>query len=162
MQIPDKLEKIDLSSKIELEDLFTYSTTPIIIGIILIIILVLIILYKKKNKVINIDNNVKLNNKIDIKDSYLKILDTLLDDIKNGRIQNRKAYQRLSKIIRNFIYEMTNIKVQNCTLEDISKKDMPVLYELVKEYYDPEFANISKGNIISSIEKTREVIKRWN
>ena len=63
---------------------------------------------------------------------------------------------------RSFIFETTNIKVQNYTLNDISKINMPTLYELVSEYYDPEFSRISKGNIINSIAKTREVIVKWN
>ena len=33
--------------------------------------------------------------------------------------------------------------------------------ELMKEYYIPEFSTISKGDINSSINKTKEVINKW-
>ena len=39
---------------------------------------------------------------------------------------------------------------------------MPILYELISEYYNPEFANISNGNFIYSIEKARGVVEKWN
>ena len=63
----------------------------------------------------------------------------------------------ISVLIRLFVYELTGLEVQSCTLKDIKKLNIPVLYELIKEYYDPEFSKISKGNI-----KTKEVISRWN
>jgi len=97
-----------------------------------------------------------------IKKDYLLKIQKLLDDFNNNKISSRLAYQSLSLLIRHFIYEATNIKVQLFTLKDIEKVGMPVLYELVSEYYDPEFSKISKGNIVSSIEKTRKVIEKWN
>ena len=42
--------------------------------------------------------------------------------------------------------------LQNYTLEEIEKLKMQVLYELVKEYYTPEFAKESIGDINSAIE----------
>jgi len=57
---------------------------------------------------------------------------------------------------------MTNIKVQNYTLSDIEKINIPILYELVKEYYEPEFSKSSEGNILISLEKTRKVMESWN
>ena len=39
---------------------------------------------------------------------------------------------------------------------------MPILYELVEEYYVPEFSEKSIGNIKLSIEKTRKVIEKWS
>jgi len=82
-------------------------------------------------------------------------------NIQKNIISNREAYQSLSKLIRMFIYEMTNIKVQNYTLGDIKNINIHILYELVKEYYSPEFSRESKGDIISSIEKTRKVMEVW-
>lgn len=118
--------------------------------------------FKKKN---NIKNEIiipKQKDLILIKKDYLIKLDNLINELNENKISNRKAYQNLSSLIRNFIYEVTNIKVQNYTLTDIKKINMPILYELVSDYYDPEFAKISKGNIKVSINKTKMVIERWN
>ena len=93
---------------------------------------------------------------------YLTKIDNLIINFNNSKLSSRKAYQELSSIIRNFIYEVTNIQVQNYTLKDISTINMPILYQLVSEYYNPEFSKISKGNITLSINKTRMVIEKWN
>ena len=149
----------------DLRPMFNYSLLPTLISFIIIIIIILIILflkYKKKKEIVKeivIPKNINI---YEIKNKYLGLINNLLNDFSDERIDNRHAYQVLSKLIRNFIYETTNIKVQNYTLNDIKETNIPILYELVKEYYDPEFNNISKGNIISSIDKTRKVIERWN
>lgn len=38
---------------------------------------------------------------------------------------------------------------------------MPELYYLVAEYYAPEFARKSDGDVRASLEKTRSLIERW-
>ena len=148
----------------ELRDMFSYSfIVPIVVLILLIITIILLFVTKRKKKIIK-ENTVivpKYKDLMLIKVQYLNKIDTLLSDVNNNKIDNRKAYQTLSKIIRNYIYETTNIKVQNYTLSEIKKINMPILYELVSEYYDPEFSKISTGNIVSSIHKTRSVIDRW-
>lgn len=146
----------------DLRPMFSYSLLYILLLIVLIILLY--VLYRRtdtkeiKEEVIPIvPDNLGL-----IKKKYLKKIDKLSEDATSGEITSRQAYQTLSKIIRNFIYEATNIKVQNCTLKEIKSLDMPKLSELVSEYYDPEFSKVSEGNIVSSIKKTRTVIEKWN
>ncbi len=146
----------------ELRPLFTYSLVPIIIICILIIILYVsrkFIKEKKKIENIIIPNTKDLN---EIKKKYLLKIEDLTNEYNENKISERHAYQSLSRIIRNFIYEATNIKVQYYTLKDIKSIDMPILYELVNEYYNPEFSRLGSGDIMSSIENTRMVIKKWN
>ncbi len=147
----------------ELRPMFSYSFLAIIfITIFTILIFFIMKYFKKKN---NIKNEIIIPKQKDlllIKKDYLIKLDNLINELNENKISNRKAYQNLSSLIRNFIYEVTNIKVQNYTLTDIKKINMPILYELVSDYYDPEFAKISKGNIKVSINKTKMVIERWN
>lgn len=148
----------------ELNPLFSYSLIPILILLIIIaIILFIYILTSPKNKEIIIP--IKVPDKEDIntiKNKYLKEINKLIKKVETNSINNRLAYQELSLIIRNFVYEMTNIKVQTYTLQDIRYLNMPYLYELVQEYYNPEFAFNSSGNILNSINKTKGVIEKWN
>ncbi len=145
-----------------LNDPFSYSILPIIFFILLILLTITILIYIKrpKNKKLTLVTPLPkdINN---IKNKYLIIINNLISKINNNQITNRKAYQELSTTIRNFIYEMTGLSVQYCTLEEISHLNMPYLYELVNEYYDPEFARISNNNIINSINKTKGVIEQW-
>lgn len=151
--------------KTELQGLFTYSYIPIIITLVILIIIFFIYIIKvRKKKIKKRPNIVKpsVKNMNEIRQKYLNNLDGLLQNINNNKISNRHAYQILSATIRHFVYDSTNIKVQNYSLSEIKDLNMPILYELINEYYDPEFSKISKGNIIDSIDKAREVIKKWN
>ena len=145
----------------ELREMFSYSIILIIPLLLLIILLLIIILHKKKDI-----KNVKIiqpssKNLIDIKSKYLYNIQILIVDLNTNKISERIAYQSLSRLIRNFIYEVTNIKVQYYTLEDIKKINMPILSKLVEEYYKQEFERVSKGNILESIDKTKKVIENW-
>ena len=149
----------------ELSDMFSYSFLPIIIFIIVLLGLIIIFkLYKPhkaKEKVVLKPNTLSHNDTFNIKKKYLLQLDNLVKEVNDNSINVRKAYQKLSKLIRNYIFETTGIKVQNYTLSEIEKVNMPSLYELVKEFYNPEFSISSSGNILESISKTRVVIEKW-
>lgn len=144
-----------------LNEMFSYSFYHIIITLLILIIIFIIrknIAKKDLKQNIIIPNN---KNIISIKQKYLIKLNNLLNDFNQNKISNRKSYQILSNIIRNFVFETTNIKVQNYTLKEIKLLNMPILYELVSEYYTPEFSINSKGDFKSSLEKTRMVIEKW-
>lgn len=150
---------------VNLKTPFSYSWIPIVILLIVLLLPFLYLLLKKLGVF-----NLKKNNILSftakdinsIKYKYLNKLNDLDKSLNDKKITSRKAYQELSMLIRLFVYELTGLEVQSCTLKDIKKLNIPVLYELIKEYYDPEFSKISKGNIRASIEKTKEVISRWN
>ena len=145
----------------ELRPMFSYSIWAIIITLILFIGIIFIRKYERK-KVIKKEIVIpEYKDLMAIKRNYLTKIQKLFNDFNNKKISKREAYQALSSLVRNFIFEATNIKVQNYTLKEIKMINMPILYELVSEYYDPEFAISSRGNIISSIEKTRMVIEKW-
>ncbi len=92
----------------------------------------------------------------------LKLLGKLREDVENNNINNRDAYLKLSNIIRKFIEKTTGINVLSLSKEEVKKLDMEQLSILMEEYYPPEFAKESHGNILDSIDRTTEVIKRWN
>lgn len=156
-----------MQTSVKLQNPFSYSIyTIILLFIILIIVLGLYFYFykKKKNRILLETVEIKkLNEKNieSIKNEYIEKINIMSKKIDNKEINNRKAYQELSSIIRLFVYEVANLKVQNYTLRDIKNLNMPILYELVKEYYVPEFSKNSMGNIKASLEKTRGVIEKW-
>ena len=146
----------------ELQAPFSYSMIPIIL---LFVVLFLPFIIRLLKKYWPRNNNMVINTYTDfniVKTKYLNMLDELDNKLDSKKISSRKAYQELSILIRYFVKEVTGIDVTTCVLSDIERMNMPVIYELVKEYYSPEFARISIGNIRSSISKTRGVIYRWN
>lgn len=142
-----------------------FIISPIILLFIVILIIIGMTIYLLKHKEEKPKEEIKIkeipiNDKKTVIQKYIKKLNELEDKVE--KIEIRHAYQTLSNIIRYFVYEITNIKVQNYTLQEIEKLNLPGLYELVEEYYKPEFAKQSLGDIKSSINKTRKVIEKWN
>lgn len=148
---------------VNLQEPFSYSSIGLILLILLIVafivVLIVILVKKTKNKavieyipVVDIDG---------VKNKYLKMIEELSVSVNEEKISNRRAYNDLSSIIRKFTFESTNIDVMKCSLNDIKKLKMPALTKLVEEYYEPEFSYEGKGDILSSIERTKEVILKW-
>lgn len=150
-----------MQSSVEFRGPFTYNEGIIIVFILVIVgIIAYFILSRKRKKKIKVIIPPKKDLNI-LKKNYLAKIDKLLEDTRNNKINYRTSYLKLSKIIRDFIFEATNINVTTVSLAEVKDLKMPQLYELMEEYYAPEFSRFYEGNIESSIEKTRGVITRW-
>ena len=77
-------------------------------------------------------------------------------------ISLRHCYQKLSKYVREFVADLSGIKVNKCTLNDIKQMNMPVLASLIEEFYEVEFAKVSVGDAEAAIAKTKRIIETWN
>lgn len=158
-----------MQTTVKLQELFSYSIIPIIVVIIPIIgIITYLILTRKSKNVESVRNEPITNSKKqnfrnigEIKNQYLQQLNIVENNYKNNKIELRQAYQKISGIIRLFIYEVTDIKTQNYSLSEIKKLNIPQLYDLIEEFYEPEFASKSEGDFNLSINKARRVIVEW-
>ena len=159
-----------MQTSINLQGPFTYSIVPLIIVITLVVIETCYLMYLKKNKkelkieeieVKEIpEKNIK--NIPVIKQKYLKQLETIEYKYTSQMIELRTAYQLISEAIRLFVFEITDITTQNYSLAEIKRLNIPDLYELIEEYYEPEFASKSIGDFKSAINKARRVINECN
>ena len=154
-----------MHSKVNLEEQFSYNSIGIILFNILLLCLITYIVYKiiEKEKTIKkeVPDFKTTRDIIRIKNNYLNQINILYAELNSNHIKSRTAYNRLSILIRKFVKEVTGIDLLKCSLSEIKKKDTGILYELIKEYYEPEFSKNNKGDIISSINKTRKVIEEW-
>lgn len=158
-----------MQATINLQEPFTYSIIPLVIIIVCIIIATIYLLnLKNSKKEIEIkredvkkipEKNIK--NIPVIKNKYLQQLKDIEDKYTNNKIELRKAYQLISEAIRLFVFEVTDITTQNYSLAEIKKINIPELYNLIEEYYEPEFASKTMGDFSSSINKARRVINEW-
>ena len=154
---------------IELQDMFSYSVWPVVLGIALLVIIgvigfVIFISKKKSGKPVDtmpepVPKPILSNRK---KEKYCALINDLEAKCRSGKVSNRKAYQELSRIVRHFVYEITGVKVHHHTLEEIEHLNMPDLYALIKECYAPEFSVDKKGSIYDTMNKARMVIKEWH
>lgn len=154
---------------VELEGMMAYSSIGLVIAILLLVALLVFIavmLIAKRNKknkgeeaIIHTPKPHKLEH---IKTKYNNMLINIEQKRYANKITDREAYQELSKVIRHFVYDATGIKVQNYTLEEIGRVNIPNLYYLIAECYVPEFAAENVGNVYESINKARKVIVEWS
>lgn len=159
-----------MQTSIKLQEPFTYSVIPFMITICFVLAMTFYLIYlnRKKKKVRVENDNLKvipeknIKNVPVIKDKYLEQLNSIEYKYTNNMIDLRKAYQLISESIRMFVFEITDITTQNYSLKEIKRLNIPNLYELIEEYYEPEFANKSVGDFGVSIEKARRVVKEWN
>ena len=96
-----------------------------------------------------------------IRAQYLRELHAVRQAGESGSMSRRACYQELSRIIRMFVYEATGIEVQNYSFREISAVGIAPLTELVREYYEPEFAMESEANALHSLEKTERMMRAW-
>lgn len=156
-----------MQTSVNLQPPFSYSIYPIILICLCIILFTIYLLIKRNKQKKRVEDKIKVEEikNVDIneiKRKYLEELDVIESQLNTNMIHIRIAYQDISRVIRHFVYEVTNIHVQNYSLKEIKDLDMPMLYELMQEYYVPEFSKYSYGNVKDSLQKTRKVIEKWS
>ena len=161
-----------MPTTVELQKMFKYSATPIVITVAALIavtlLLIAMILWKIfKNKKEGKKNTIKsiLWIKPDmerLRQEYLAKLMKIEMEFDSDTTQIRLAYERMSRLIRDFAYKATGIDVMKYSLSEIRKTELDNLADLIEEYYEPEFDKISVGDVKASIEKTRGVISKRN
>lgn len=93
---------------------------------------------------------------------YLELLDALYYKVSYDKLSNRQCYLMISRYVRQFVSEITGVRVSRCTLNDIKWMNMPMLAALIEELYEAEFSKSSLGDPYWAIEKTKRVIEVWN
>ena len=155
-----------MDTTVKMQDAFSYNIWPIV-GILLTIIIVvsffLISMFmKKQNNKKPVIEDVKVNIDIfAIKYKYLAKLDEIEGRLSTGNLDVRGTYQEMSSAVRDFVYEVTGIKVINYTLLEITQLNMPMLEELMRDYYAPEFAFDTVEDGFEAINKTKRTIEGW-
>ncbi len=153
-----------MQTSVNLQETFNYSLLPLIVIIILAILFFYLSRRNKKKEVVEgvkviPEKNIK--NIPVIKGKYLDQLESIEYKYSNNAISIREAYQAISQTVRMFVFEITDITTQNYSLAEIKKLNIPHIYELIEEYYEPEFASKSEGDFASSVNKARGVINKW-
>lgn len=160
---------------VELQGMFSYSIWPVVVAVALVLIIGivgLVVFIKTKNKEkpepvqavsepIPEPKPVPLSGE-QIKEKYYVMVEELEHQCRDGKVDNRDAYQRLSAILRRFVHELTGVKVHNYTLDEIRRLNMPRVAEVIEECYAPEFSMDKQGDIYTTMNKARMVIREWH
>ena len=97
-----------------------------------------------------------------LKVTYLAQLDQIEAKFNEDPTQIRPAYEGMSRVVREFVYKATGTEVDKFTLHEISQTKFQGLAKLVGEYYQPEFDQISEGDVRDSLMKSRRLMSEWN
>ena len=157
-----------MKTSVELQDTFSYMPIWLILAILLLAAVIFVQVFFR----VRFGDRLKRPKKIkikkpspktlmQIKQTYMGEMNRIEGELRSGRITIRKAYNDMSKCIRNFVFEATGIPVDKYTLAEIKKVNIPALTQLVSEYYEPEFARFTYADINQSIYKTRKVLDLW-
>ena len=154
---------------VPLQDLFSYKLIWLIAGLSLIAVAALVFTFffrrwLKLKQAAEQGLTVKKPSPIAVpvaRIKYTRQLKRLEKGLAEGALEERVAFQELSRIIRMFTHEVTRIDVQNYSFSEISAQNIPQLTELVREYYEPEFAKNADCDILASLNKTGQVISLW-
>jgi len=155
---------------VDLQDPYSYMILWVILaGALFLAVLVAQIIFRKKNPKPKKEKKKKppkiktppKKTLMQLKQTYAAELANLEYRVATQKVTIRAAYQEMSLIIRKFVAEATGIRVDDYTLEEISRLRMPILYSLVQEYYEPEFAKYAISDVQNSIKKTRRAILGW-
>ncbi|MCR5105988.1 MAG: hypothetical protein K6B68_16280 [Eubacterium sp.] len=157
-----------MKTSVELQAPFQYMILWLILAVLFIagVIIAQVLLRKRLGDRLKKAKQIKLKRIAEstlegLKKKYIGELTCIEMDLRNQKITVRQAYQKMSICIRLFVHDVTGIKVQKYTLSEIKKVNMPQLTNLVREYYEPEFALESRTDVMGSVQRTRAVIESW-
>ena len=164
-----------MPTTVNLRRLFDFSTLPIVITAAVLaaltVAIVLFLIYnllkdvKKKEKPVEqpIEQPVFVKQDIGkLKAEYINKLALIENKYNEDPTKIRPAYEGMSKVVREFVYKATGTEVDKFTLAEISRTEYAALAKLIGEYYQPEFDQISEGDVKASLEKTRRLVAEWN
>ena len=132
------------------------------VAIILMFLYSILSKYKKKEKKVEEKPVFVKPDMVKLKAQYLASLDAIEKEFNNDTTRIRPAYEKMSIVVREFVYKATGTEVDKFTLSEISQTEFEGLTHLVGEYYQPEFDEISEGDVRASLERSRRLVSEWN
>lgn len=97
-----------------------------------------------------------------LKQKYLQLINEVEVAHQSKEMSARVVHQRLSYLLRMFVYETRGHRVDTLTLADLQKTRYEQLTKAIERYYLPEFTKVKQGDVPSALVLAREVIQQWN
>ena len=91
----------------------------------------------------------------------------MIEDVENAHnakeISARTLHQKLSLLVRFFAFEVSGVRAQVLTLQDLKRTKLTLLAKTIEGYYPPEFEALdSKGSVANALRQAREVVSSWS
>lgn len=159
-----------MSSKLELREWVDYQPTWLIIGLILLGLLIIwygFVFFVTRHKQQRTLGTLKPKPYIPPDLTQLKIkYQTLINEVEQKysakELSARQVHQKLSYLLRMFVFETRGHRVDTLTLDDLKKTRYDELTKAIEQFYLPEFAAVERGNVPNALELSRKVVSEWN
>jgi len=96
-----------------------------------------------------------------LKNKYIALIDEAATEHQQNKLTARQTHQKLSLIVRFFVFEATGFPAQVMTLSDIERRNFPTLQSTIAAYYPDEFEALLKGNVTVSVTKAKDMVTTW-
>ena len=96
-----------------------------------------------------------------LKQKYLQLIAEVEQKHSAGGLTARAAHQKLSYLLRMFVYEIRGHRVDTLTLEDLQKTRYTALTGAIATFYMPEFTAVQRGDVASALALARKVVTEW-
>ena len=149
---------------VNLENPFAFSSYWYGVGTALIVIAVVLFLitprilnrFERKNLV-----SLRQGALTRTRNKFLKKIDEIEAAYNSGKLDTRGVCQQMSIEVRRFVRAVTGWPTATMVYLELVRLDRPELAELVRQYYEPEFAYYSDADAKAAIEKGKELIIKW-
>ena len=158
-----------MQTSVKLQDMMSYSVIMTIVAVVMIVLPVIIFIilkltkFKPKQKVKKV-KAAPVKKKVDpavLRSMYLEKIKEVETRYNTSLIDFRQAYIELSSIVREYCSEASGVPANSLTLRELEVLNVPSLFNLIKEFYEPEFAPASDRDINQSFRNAREVVNSW-
>lgn len=92
---------------------------------------------------------------------YLKKIDEIEAAYSKGDLDTRAVAQQMSLEVRAFVHAVTGWRTDTMVYLELTGLNRPELAELVRYYYEPEFAFYSEADAKLAIDRGKELIRKW-
>ena len=79
----------------------------------------------------------------------------------SGSTSAEASAEQMSREVRAFVDAVTGWQTNTMVCFELSRLNQPELAELVRYYYEPEFAYYSEADAKLAIERGKELIRKW-
>lgn len=96
-----------------------------------------------------------------LKAKYLQLIADVERTHASGALVARGAHQKLSLLLRFFVFESSGVSAHVMTLSDIKATKLRSLESAIEMLYPAEFSQVSRGDVADAIQKSKELIAQW-
>lgn len=92
---------------------------------------------------------------------YVAEIDAVARDHDAGRCSSREVFQRLSPLVRRYVFDVSGVPVHTMTLATLRRRQQGELAETVARWYPSEFSAFVDADVPTGLDHARHFVQRW-